>query len=158
MKKIFLFLIIISIYACSGPVHRDVRVRPLTKKEAARLLSGARHHLGEPYKYGGESVEGWDCSGFTRTMFMTYLAYDMPRNTDSMYRQSVKVPESQKRPGDLVFFHIGSKAASHVGIFIGGYRFIHASESSGIIISDLREEYYQKSFMGFRRPLLAQAD
>ncbi len=144
--------------ACSGPVQQNdhgIRVRPLTKKEAAKLLNGARNHLGEPYVYGGNSPDGWDCSGFASGMYSRYLSYGLPRKTDSIFSQSVRIPTSQRKPGDLVFFRLDSKSASHVGIYIGGDKFIHASTSSGIIISGLNEDYYQQSFIGFRRPLLA---
>lgn len=161
MKKLILSLTILSFYACSGPIQGNfhpVRVRPLTKKQAARLLVGARDHLGEPYKFGGDSPDGWDCSGFASVMFYDYLSYQIPRDTKALFSRSVKIPNSQKRPGDLVFFKIDSKSASHVGIYTGGDRFIHASVSEGIIISSLKDGYYRNSFIGFRRPLLAQAD
>ena len=147
--------------ACSGPAYQyenHVRVRPLTKKEAARLLAGAKNHLGEPYVYGGDSPRGWDCSGFTCVMYARYLSYQLPRKTESIFSRSVKIPPSKKRPGDLVFFKTDSKTASHVGIYIGGDKFIHASTSYGIVISNLKDDYYRKSFIGFRRPLLAWAE
>lgn len=160
MRKAIPIIAVLVMAACSGPVQLDsglLRVRPLSKKEAARLVSGAKHHLGEPYRYGGTTSSGWDCSGFTSVMYLTYLSYQLPRDTESLFARSVRVPPSQKRPGDLVFFNIESKSASHVGIYIGGWKFIHASTSSGIIISSLKEKYYSDSFIGFRRPLLGHS-
>lgn len=147
--------------ACSGPSRQyenGVRVRPLTQKEASRLLAGAKNHLGEPYVYGGTSQNGWDCSGFTSGMYYRYLSYSLPRKTASIYSRSVKIPQSKRRPGDLVFFKIKSNSPSHVGIYIGGDKFIHASTSKGIVISNLNDDYYRKTFIGFRRPKLALAD
>jgi len=162
MKRVVLIFAALGVLAsCSGPVQQDstsVRVRPLSRKEAARLVSGAKHHLGEPYRYGGASPSGWDCSGFASTMFGKYLSYRLPRNTKSLFAHSVKIPNSKRKPGDLVFFRIKSSSASHVGIYIGSNKFIHASTSSGIIISSLKEKYYKKTFIGFRRPLLSPGD
>lgn len=158
MMKYAAAALAIIVLACSGPVYQggnSPRVRPLSRKEAARLLAGAKDHLGEPYMYGGDSPRGWDCSGFASCMYSQYLSYRLPRKTESIFTQSVKLPSSQKKPGDLVFFKIDSNKASHVGIYMGGGKFIHASTSSGIIISSLSEDYYRESFIGFRRPLLA---
>jgi cell wall-associated NlpC family hydrolase len=160
MKRSALILVAFSVLACSGPTYQygnTIRVRPLNKKEAGRLLTGAKNHLGEPYQFGGTSSEGWDCSGFASEMYLRYLSYSLPRNTESLYSRSVKIPNSRKKPGDLVFFKIEGKNPSHVGIYMGHDHFIHASTSSGIIISSLREDYYRESFAGFRRPLVARA-
>ena len=161
MKRAIIFLTAFVFLACSGPVYRDdnpIRVRPLSRKEAGKLLAGARNHIGEPYRFGGSSRKGWDCSGFASGMYSRYLSYQIPRNAKSLFRRSVKIPVSSKKPGDLVFFKIKSKSRYHVGIYIEGDKFIHASSSGGVIVSRLSDGFYKNAFIGFRRPLLAHAE
>ncbi len=140
--------------ACSGPVkdpRYDKSARPLPGKDAKILLNGASNHIGEPYAFGGMTSRGWDCSGFVFSMYKRYLRIDIPRNTTALYSASLRIKKKYSRPGDLVFFRIKSQKPSHVGIYIGNDKFIHASTSSGVVISDLREEYYNQYFAGFRR-------
>jgi peptidoglycan endopeptidase LytE len=150
---VFSFLIVV---ACSGPAKKPrevVKIPPLSRKDAGVLLSSAKAHIGEPYRMGGLSTRGWDCSGFVHVMYGKYLSISLPRDTRGQYAESVPVRNSRVRPGDLVFFNIKSSKPSHVGIFMGRDRFIHASMSSGVIISSLHEKYYRRTFAGFRRPL-----
>lgn len=143
--------------ACSGPVKepkRAWRVHPLSRGDSQTLLKGALSHLGEPYRFGGASSAGWDCSGYVSAMYNRYLMIKLPRNTRGLYSASVKVKKPDSRPGDLAFFKIESNTLSHVGIYIGDGRFIHASTSRGVIISRLDEEYYRRSFIGFKRPAI----
>jgi lipoprotein Spr len=145
--------------ACSGPVKRPrevAKIPPLPREDAGVLLSSARTHIGEPYRMGGLSSRGWDCSGFVSVMYERYLSISLPRDTKGQYAKSIPIKSSKSRPGDLVFFKIKSSRPSHVGIFMGRDRFIHASTSSGVIISSLHEKYYRRRFAGFRRPLNLQ--
>jgi cell wall-associated NlpC family hydrolase len=154
-KSILLILPILVIsLACSGTVRDpryDTPARPIPGKDAKKLLVGASRHIGEPYKYGGISVKGWDCSGFVHGMFARYLSVNLPRETQGLYSASFPVKTKDSRPGDFVFFRIESGKPSHVGIYAGKGKFIHSSSSSGVIISDLNEDYYRKYFIGFRR-------
>ncbi|UCC80626.1 MAG: C40 family peptidase [Candidatus Zixiibacteriota bacterium] len=154
-KSILCFLPVLLFFAaCSGPVkdpEYDRPARPLHGTDAKKLLTGAAKHIGEPYKYGGVSPEGWDCSGFVRGMFKKYLGLNLPRETDGLYSASFPVKGENTRPGDLVFFRIDSGKPSHVGIYAGNGRFIHSSTSSGVIVSSLAEDYYRQRFTGFRR-------
>lgn len=163
MKKIAVLIsasILLSL-ACSGPARRPsgkAGIPPLSRKDAGKLLSGAGKHIGDPYKTGGTSSSGWDCSGFVSAMYRRYLSTYLPRTTGAQYAKSVTVRGSRSRPGDLVFFKIKSSKPSHVGIYIGDSQFIHASTSRGVIISRLDERYYRSSFAGFRRPLLVSGN
>jgi cell wall-associated NlpC family hydrolase len=160
MRKpaVFISASLILLIGCSGPARKPaVRtgIPPLSRKDAGKLLSGAGKHIGEPYRPGGTSSSGWDCSGFVYGMYGRYLSVYLPRTTKALYTRSMTVPGSKSRPGDLVFFKIKSGRPSHVGIYLGHGRFIHASTSSGVIVSSLDEEYYRNSFAGFKRPLYA---
>jgi cell wall-associated NlpC family hydrolase len=157
MRKIevFVFAALLLSLACSGPAKKPgsaAKVYPLSRKDAGKLVSGAGKHIGEPYRSGGTSSSGWDCSGFVYGMYDRYLSVHLPRTAKAQYLNSLKVKDTRSRPGDLVFFKIKSSKPSHVGIYIGGGQFIHASTSKGVIISTLDEKYYRRSFAGFRRP------
>lgn len=157
MKKLSLFVLSASLFllaACSGPAKKpqnEHRPRPTRKSDMKRLLDGAMQHIGEPYRYGGVSSKGWDCSGFVSGMFKYYLGVTLPRDTRGLYVVSKSVNPRDTRPGDLVFFRIGTAKPSHVGIYLGRNRFIHASTSLGVIVSGLYEDYYRKHFLGYRR-------
>ena len=156
MKKLALFLFppLILIAACSGPVkgpQYESDQRPMRGADVERLLNGALQHIGEPYRYGGISSRGWDCSGFVYGMFLKYLDTALPRDTKGLYSASFSVQGRHTRAGDLVFFRIDSAKPTHVGIYMGKNRFIHASTSAGVVVSKLTEDYYRKRFMGYRR-------
>ena len=138
--------------SCSAPARKpEPYPRPLPKKSAKLLLSEARKHIGEPYHYGGTSRKGWDCSGFVRTMYHRSLNIDLPHSSAAMHQSCTPVPLSHARPGDLVFFKIRPKRISHVGIYVGNNKFIHASRSDGVVITSLDDPYYRHRFVGLRR-------
>lgn len=117
----------------------------------------ARHALGmqgKPYRSGGETPQGFDCSG------LVYYSYaragvNLPRSTERQWAGSRSVRSGELRPGDLLFFHQEGKRNSHVGIYLGNSRFVHAP-SSGKYVStaSLSNPYWQRHFAGARRPLL----
>lgn len=114
-------------------------------------LATAARMIGKPYRYGGASPRGFDCSG------LVYYAYSQagiraPRSTREQYRQIKRIPVSQLQPGDLIFFRVSGKGVSHVGIFAGGDRFLHAP-SSGKFVSyaSLRNPYWKKRIAGAGR-------
>jgi D-gamma-glutamyl-meso-diaminopimelic acid endopeptidase CwlS/peptidoglycan endopeptidase LytE len=124
---------------------------PLTKSSAKKLMAEARRHLGEPYGFGGASRKGWDCSGFVHAVYGRALSVTIPRTAHEMFARSYPLSVSRGRPGDLVFFQIKSRKPSHVGIYLGRFKFIHVSSSDGIIISSLDDPYYRAAFLGIRR-------
>lgn len=106
--------------------------------------------IGVTYKTGGTTTNGFDCSGFTRYVFLK-LGVTLPRQSVSQYHTGTAVSKSQLRPGDLVFFNTSGKGVSHVGISVGNGKFAHASSSRGVIISGLSESYYSKRYVGAKR-------
>ncbi len=143
---------VILFAGCSGPARRAEQYpKPLPEKSANLLIKEATRHVGEPYRYGGLSRKGWDCSGFVRTMYRRSLDITLPRSADDMYRASLPIPPSFCRQGDLVFFNIRHQKASHVGIYMGGDRFIHVSRSAGVVVSRLNDPYYRRYYIGVRR-------
>ena len=107
--------------------------------------------LGTRYVYGGASMSGTDCSGFTMSVF-GHFGYVLSHGAAYQYRNNMHVSSDQREPGDLVFFSsYSSSGVQHVGIYIGGGQFIHASTSRGVIISSLSESYYAAHYIGSAR-------
>ena len=123
---------------------------------ASEVVDLAMQYLGYPYCYGGSSPSGFDCSGFVRYVYSQF-GCSLNRTASAQMSNGTSVSMSELQPGDLVFFlksGSGTSRASHVGIYIGGGQFIHASTSStGVIISDMDSAYYTTGFVGGRRIL-----
>lgn len=119
------------------------------------VVSYAMQYLGTPYAYGGTGSGGFDCSGFTMHVFANF-GVSLAHGATPQLNNGYSVSMSELQPGDLVFFfgtYNTSSAASHVGIYIGGGQFIHASSSRGVIISSLSESYYANRYLAARRVL-----
>lgn len=108
----------------------------------------ARRWLGTPYKYGGKERSGTDCSGMVMAVYETSTGLKLPRDSRSQQEWCTRIDRSKLRKGDLVFFSskAGGGSVSHVGIYIEDDKFIHASTSRGVIISELTEKYYERHF------------
>jgi cell wall-associated NlpC family hydrolase len=111
--------------------------------------------LGVNYKWGSANPErGFDCSGLVTHVFQQVAGIVLPRNSQSMSKIGEKVDKSDLQPGDLVFFNTRKSPNSHVGIYIGDERFVHAPSRGGEVeISDMQEGYWKKRFNGARRML-----
>lgn len=104
--------------------------------------------IGTAYRYGGTSKKGIDCSGFANQVYAYIYNIDLPRSSRAIYKKcDERVKKKNLRFGDLLFFKIGKhRKVSHVGIYLNNGKFIHASTSSGVIISNLDLSYYKKYF------------
>ena len=116
------------------------------------IVSYARQWLGVRYRYGGSSMSGTDCSGFTMAVFAKF-GYSLPHGAGDQYRKFPSVTDHERDVGDLVFFSTGGVAIGHVGIYLGGGLFIHASTSSGVRIDSLYDSYYGPRYRGAVRVL-----
>ena len=117
-----------------------------------RLKSILDSYLGTPYRYGGMSRRGIDCSGLVFLVYQELAHTSLPRNARSLYAMGRHVPASAMKPGDLVFFRTGLfRSVNHVGIAAERGRFVHASSRKGVMYSSLDEEYFRKHFVGIRR-------
>jgi murein DD-endopeptidase / murein LD-carboxypeptidase len=118
----------------------------------ARLKKIVDSYIGTRYKSGGTSRKGLDCSGFVWIVFNELNHAKMPRSTGKLKSLGTWVSQGEARPGDLVFFRGGIfNMINHVGIYMGGRSFVHASTSSGVMYDTLDEDYYKKHFAMVRR-------
>lgn len=134
--------------AQDGPVPSAMTAGP-------DVVIAALAHLGVPYRYGGNSpTTGFDCSGLVRHVFLGTAAVELPRSAHEMARQGVPVAAGELQPGDLVFFNTRGRPHSHVGIYMGDGRFVHAPARRGHVkIESMEASYWQRRFNGARRVL-----
>jgi cell wall-associated NlpC family hydrolase len=117
------------------------------------LLDNGLSLLGVRYRFGGESPQsGFDCSGLVRHVFSEALGVLLPRTAVEMARVGEKVPRDDLQPGDLVFFNTLRRTFSHVGIYLGDNKFLHANSRGGSVrVDDMTGRYWAKRFTGARR-------
>ena len=129
--------------------------RAAAYQEARSLvIAAAAKYEKTPYRYAGTDRSGLDCSGLVYVSFREALGVTVPRTTTALYEWVEKIPLENALPGDLLFFVTGGGPISHVGIFTGDRRFIHAASegrSTGVIYSTLDESYWSRTFAGVGR-------
>ncbi|KQL50671.1 peptidase P60 [Heyndrickxia shackletonii] len=113
------------------------------------VINVAKKYLGTPYRYGGMSPTGFDCSGFVSYSYKK-IGVNLPHSADAMFQRGKKVSKTNLKPGDLVFFNTGSKKVSHVAIYIGNNKVIH-SVSNGVKIDCLNCTYWKTRYIGAKR-------
>jgi len=136
------------------PAAVPVPVRTLLPSRGVAFTSGlvriAVRFLGRPYQWAGIGNHGFDCSGLVFRVFSA-MGLAVPHSSFAQFRDGFSVPRWALAPGDVVFFHTYGYGASHVGIYLGAERFIHASTSNGVVISSMMEPYYFARYLGARR-------
>jgi len=157
-------ILVHSTGATAAPRHADTSLaqdaRASLAQAADRMVEGTREIglfalslVGINYRYGGESPErGLDCSGLIRYVFQQVTGVTLPRTAKELSRigQDIRTPDLE--PGDLVFFNTRRFAFSHVGIYLGNDRFIHAPSRGGEVgVASLGNAYWQKRYNGARR-------
>ena len=125
------------------------------RDKASDMVLSAMNFLGVPYRRGGNSAEqGFDCSGFTRHIFESSIGLVLPRRADEQAHSAslLSIRREELKPGDLVFFNTMRRTFSHVGIYLGDDKFIHAPRSGALVrVEDMRDSYWSKRFTGARR-------
>lgn len=133
----------------------SVSVRQAAAEAAGRapesvrpLVEEAYRWIGTPYSYGGKSRSGTDCSGFLQSIYRNAMGISIPRSTREQSDFCANIKAERLEPGDLVFFNsTGRKGkVSHVGLYVGDGKIVHASSSRGVIESSLSEKYYTKHY------------
>lgn len=122
-----------------------------TKKDL--VLMEIIKYINTPYKFGGNSLDGIDCSAFTQSVFKSTDLFELNRSAREQFKQGIPVTDrTELKFGDLVFFNTRRRVKpGHVGIYIGDNLFAHASSKLGVTISSLDYDYYSKRYMGARR-------
>ena len=128
-------------------------VKDKASGQAAGMVEQAMGLLGVPYRRGGNSESsGFDCSGFVRHLYEKSVGQILPRRAVDQAKATEVIEREELKPGDLVFFNTMRRAFSHVGIYVGDGKFIHAPRAGKTVnIEDMRSAYWQKRFNGARR-------
>lgn len=150
MQRLSLSLFILLLTACA------TTSRPPEPGADARINEVALYAMSladTPYRYGGNSsVNGFDCSGFVQHVYLNTLGLKLPRTSAEMSGVGKVLDDGELHPGDLVFFNTRQRAFSHVGIYLGDNRFVHAPSSGGSIrVENMQMDYWRKRFNGARR-------
>lgn len=166
MLHLLIFALILATCSCSirsaprytaDATDSDSVVRELKQRRRAspsRLARVVEGYLGVPYKWGGTTRAGMDCSAFTRAIFRQTYGIELPRTARQIYRVGRTVSRRQDlKPGDLVFFQntFSGRGVSHVGVYLGKGRFAHAGVSTGVTITSLSHPYFSTRYVGARR-------
>lgn len=125
----------------------------LSEADAAELIMQSLGLLGIEYRFGGSTpAGGLDCSGFVRHVYKEALGLSLPRRAEEMSTVGEPVSRAQLRPGDLVFFNTMQRPSSHVGLYLGEDRFVHAPSTGNVIrVEPLSARYWAQRFEGGRR-------
>lgn len=164
MRKHFLYLVallglVFSLSSCRTSAPRlDYKAlakastrlgMDINKDDNHKLYLASAEWIGVPYRAGGESKHGTDCSGFVSQLYKRVYNIRLARSTDGQLKESNKVSRRHLREGDLVFFtsRASRKRVAHVGIYLKDGKFVHASTSQGVIVSSLNEKYYTQYWL-----------
>lgn len=159
---LLMLLVITPVAAWSHPADNEASPRQSMTTADSRHTEGPHEILinalslkGTRYRYGGSSPDtGFDCSGFVRYVFSKAANISLPHNARAISQFGDIISRQQLQPGDLVFYNTMKSAFSHVGIYLGNNRFIHApSSGGGIRIVNMDETYWANRFDGARRIL-----
>lgn len=123
----------------------------VTTSDNQTLYNEAASWIGVPYKYGGTSRSGIDCSGLVYLMYQSVYSKTISRQSAAILENNcTRISKSNLRAGDLVFFRTDGKKTTtpnHVGIYLKNNKFIHASSSKGVVVSDLTTDYYVRNWI-----------
>jgi len=148
------FLFLVS--SCSSPVKKTVtnlhqeKIQSQERKTIEMLHNYYQHWQGVPYRMGGLSKNGVDCSGFVYLAYRSIAGISLPRTTHQQMKLGNEVSPNNLEPGDLLFFKTGWYTR-HVGIYIQNGQFMHASTSQGVTLSGLSEKYWREAFFLAKR-------
>lgn len=139
--------------ADKGLLTQIEQVRQSVSSKASELVVNAMGFMGVPYKRGGSTVEtGFDCSGFVRAMYQQSVGLLLPRSAAQQAAATQNIEKAELVPGDLVFFNTMRRTFSHVGIYIGGGKFIHSPKPGAEVrVENMAEAYWNRRFDGARR-------
>lgn len=149
IRSFALAITVLAIAACSSnpPASSSGKLPGAGQRAAAVALD----QVGTPYRYGGSSPRGFDCSGLVQYSY-SRVGVRVPRTTGQLWATARPVSRADLRPGDLLFFRIEGKMA-HVGVYLGDQRFVHAPQSGRTVsVQSLNAPFYEDAFMRAGRP------
>ena len=141
-------------------LHQLDTVRHNVVDRTSDLVVTAMGFLGVPYRRGGNSVEtGFDCSGLVRAIYGQTIGLVLPRRADEQAQATQTIEKKDLQPGDLVFFNTMRRAFSHVGVYIGEGKFIHAPRTGATVrVENMQTSYWKMRFDGARRVSASMQD
>ena len=143
-------LLLVALAACT-PFQPGMPSVPTSVDAGQAVLLAAQSQIGAPYRYGGAGPDAFDCSGLVAYAHRQ-LGIAVPRTAAQQFAAATPVPHRDLRPGDLVFFRLESRAVSHVGIYAGDSRFVHAPQKGGHVrMANLDDEWYRQRYVGAGR-------
>lgn len=152
-------LAVFALAACSSTVNASLSTKAAKpnqithtqskNSDASKVLSAYRQWAGTRYRLGGTTKAGIDCSAFVKAAMNSAFNLHLPRSTAQQKYSGKAISKKELRPGDLVFF----RKNHHVGIYVGGGKFVHASSSRGVTTSSLSEKYWARTYTQSRRVL-----
>ena len=125
----------------------DTDVESITNQPLFDLI---QQWLGTPYRYGGSTRSGIDCSAFTQALFSGVHGLTIPRTAREQHKFAAGVEKTNLKEGDLLFFNT-TGGVSHVGYYLQNNKFVHAASSGGVMVSDLSEDYWSRRFVSAGR-------
>lgn len=151
---------LLGLVGCAAPLPQHYGRGPDPAEAARAETDSSRRHVGlaiaagmvgSPYRYGGETPQGFDCSGLVYYAFRR-AGIDVPRTTREQFDRAIPVDPSRLEPGDLLFFKLNRRKTSHVGIYAGDGRFVHApSSGKEVSYASLDDPYWQRRLKGAGR-------
>ena len=152
MKNILLITLLLLLSACGSSPQRSGSNATGSNEKMNELVMYAMSLADTPYHFGGNTPEnGFDCSGFVEHVYRHSLGMTLPRTTHELSRYGIAVNKNHLRPGDLVFYNTQHSPYSHVGIYIGEDKFVHAPKTgSQIRVEKMNTEYWLKRYNGAR--------
>ncbi|MBE7176923.1 MAG: C40 family peptidase [Mucilaginibacter polytrichastri] len=118
----------------------------LSATSNVKLFQTIYDWIGTPYRLGGDTKRGIDCSGFAHEVYDKVFNTSIANNSRNIFSMVNPIPKDDLKEGDLVFFKIHSRSITHVGVYLGDGRFAHASSSKGVMISNLSSAYWQRYY------------
>jgi peptidoglycan DL-endopeptidase LytE len=132
-------------------IDKDKTENPETSSTQLRLVQAGFDMLGVRYRFGGSGNGSFDCSGLVKSLFSKFNI-DLPRSSKEQFKQGQKVSKDELQVGDLVFFSSGGSQPTHVGIYVGDNKFLHAArKAKKVVVSDLSKIWYTMRYVGARR-------
>lgn len=154
-RRAVLLATVSLIAACSSPRAPSVGAADDGRAGGDQVALMALSMIGKPYVWGGQDPDtGFDCSGLVRHVYEHAAGLALPRTARQMAAHGSQVPRRRLVPGDLLFFNTGRRRNSHVGIYVGEGRFVHApGRGKAIRLAEFENPYWQRTYNGARRPL-----